>query len=120
VGINPPTSEFVDMLNPFYSKTKESSKWWTNPILKDKIRFYFLEYLESTKDKLIILRETKTNSGVYVPYTTRFDGNYANIVKWALWNVYIDYGVMFTLTADPKRYKNILGATTRLRPAGIE
>jgi len=75
--------------------------------LKEELRYYFHEYQEYVAEQIVILRDVETKKCYYFPYTTRFDGNYANRVRAKLRHVKFDFGVLVTLTVDPKRFDNL-------------
>jgi len=83
--------------------------------LKEDLRYYFHEYQDYVADQTVILRDVETKKGYYFPYTTRFDGNYANRVRAKLRQVKFDFGVLVTLTVDPKRFNNIDEAVKGLK-----
>lgn len=97
-----------DRLDPLYSKTQQSWKWWENREWKGYVRDEFIAYLNARKDQVICLRGIESQRALALPYTTRFDGNYANRVKYALRGVMIKSGTLLTLTGDPKKFTNII------------
>ena len=57
------------------------------------------------------MRGIESQRALAIPYTTRFDGNYANRVKYALRGVMIKSGTLLTLTGDPNKFTNIIQET---------
>ena len=96
------------LLDPWYSKSQQSGKWWENRDWKGYVRDEFVSYRGNKKDKIICLRGIETQRALALPYTTRFDGNYANRVKYSLRGVMIESGTLLTLTGDPKKFDNII------------
>lgn len=97
--------------------------------MKEELRLYFEMYLEYAAEQRVIIREIDRDPDThlpypmgkgkgkahYLPYTTRFDGNYAVKLQKKLRKLKFKYGTLLTLTVDPKRFKNIHEATEALK-----
>lgn len=95
--------------------SESQQKWWLNKLLEDEIRLQFNNYVASRKQRVILLRGKSTGKPLVLPYTTRFDGNYRNKVKYALRGVHIIRGTLLTLTCALADFDNLIDATRALK-----
>jgi len=94
--------------------------WWqckASESWKGAITDLFSQYLNSTRDKAIVLFNEDQDQWISIPYTTRFEKRYLRKVSKRLSDISLSNGYFVSIDPDPKKAHNVVECVKELNEA---